>query len=99
MSTTATFRPGVTAAPQAWEPASMFDLEGLEEAPVVREPYETLTVPGFVRPDALQAINTDYPAITEPAALDLELLTYGPAFAAMTDYLRSDEFAGLIGAK
>ena len=99
MSTTATFRPGVTAAPQAWEPASIFDLEGLEEAPVVREPYETLTVPGFVRADALRAINADYPAIDEAAALDLELLTYGPAFAAMTDYLRGDAFAGLMSAK
>src|SRR5690349_14402857 len=99
MSTTATLRPGVDAARQHREPAAMLDLEALERASVVVEPYETLTVPGFVRPDALRAINADYPAISEAAALDLELLTYGEAFAAMTDYLRSDEFAGLMAAK
>lgn len=99
MSTTATFRPGADAVRRAWEPAAMFDLSALERASVVPEPYETLAVPGFVRPDALRAINADYPAISEAAALDLELLTCGPAFAAMTDYLRGDEFAGLMSAK
>src|SRR3954470_200636 len=99
MSTTATFRPGVAAAPQAWEPAAMFDLGAPEGTPVAPEPYETLTVPGFVRPDALLAINADFPVIDQAAALDLELLTYGAAFGGMTDYLRSDEFAGLMAAK
>jgi hypothetical protein len=38
MSTTATFRPGVAAVPQSWQPAAMFDLDALGRASVVAEP-------------------------------------------------------------
>jgi hypothetical protein len=80
-------------------PERMFDLDAFERTPLVRDPYDTLTVPRFLRPDALAAVNADYPPITEPTTFMLEDLTFGPAFAAMVDYLRSDDLARRVSAK
>jgi hypothetical protein len=70
-----------------------------DAAPLHREPYDWLVVPGFVRPAALAAINADYPAIDGPTAFMVEAVEGGPAFAAMVERLRSDELARLISAK
>lgn len=79
--------------------AALFDLDALGSAPLVPEPYATLTVPGFVRPRALAAINAAYPAITGPTAFGLEDLAYGDAFAAFVEALRSDALARRLAAK
>lgn len=76
-----------------------FDLDALGAAPLRREPYEWLVVPGFVRPAALAAANADYPAIAGPTAFMVEELACGPAFAALIERLRSDELARRISAK
>ena len=41
------------------------DLEALKATPVTREPFEYLVVPGFVRAQAREKINADYPKIAE----------------------------------
>ena len=40
-----------------------FDLKALKAAPLIREPFQYLVVPGFVPPPALAEINRDYPKI------------------------------------
>jgi hypothetical protein len=76
--------------------AGYFDLAAFDAAPLHREPYDWLLVPNFVRPPALAAINADYPPITGPTAFMVEELQCGPAFAAMVERLRSDDFARRI---
>lgn len=67
---------------------SMFDFDAFERAPLHRDPCDFIVVPGFVKPDALEAINRDYPAIAEPGNFSTEALACGGAFQAMLDELR-----------
>jgi SM-20-related protein len=92
-------RPRPVAVPPARAPDPIFDLDALDAAPLQREPYDWLLVPGFVRPAALAAINADYPAIAGPSAVAVEGRVGGPAVAALLERLRSDDLARRISAK
>jgi len=69
----------------------IFDLEAFDRAPLQRDPCDFIVVPGFVKAEALDAINRDYPDITTPGNFAPETLGYGPAFGAMIDALNSPE--------
>ncbi len=70
----------------------VFDYDALRNAPLVREPYEHVILPGFVRPEALGKINADYPRIDHAGSYPLTSLEFGVNFQAMVDALESDEF-------
>jgi len=70
----------------------VFDYETLRKAPLVREPYEHVVLPGFVRPEALAKINADYPKIDHAGSYPLASLEFGANFQAMVDALESEEF-------
>lgn len=78
---------------------SMFDFDAFERAPLQRDPCDFIMVPGFVKPDALEAINHDYPAIVEPGNFSLDGLEYAGAFRAMTDELARPETKQRFAAK
>ena len=67
------------------------DLAAFRATPLVREPFDYLVVPGFVRPEARAAINASYPEIKRPGSFPLSELTYGPAFANLAAELNGDE--------
>ena len=67
------------------------DLDAFRRAPLVREPFEHLIVPGFVRPEVRAAIHADYPAIDSPGSFPVSELSYGPAFAALLGALTGPE--------
>jgi hypothetical protein len=71
---------------------SMLDLERFRNTPLVREPFEFLIVPEFVRAQARLAIDNDYPQVARPGSFPLREVTYGPGFAKLIEELRSDEF-------
>ena len=71
--------------------AHALDLARFQATPLVREPYEYLIVPQFLRADALAAINADYPKIDRPGSFPSDTLAYGPAFAAFLDELTGPE--------
>jgi len=66
---------------------SMFDFDAFERTPLQRDPCDFIVVPGFVKADALELINRDYPTIAEPGNFPPEGLTYGPGFQSMLDEL------------
>ncbi len=68
------------------------DMDALRAAPLTKEPFQHLVVPGFVRPHACANINRDYPKISEPGSFPVAKLTYGPGFRGFLDELESDEF-------
>ena len=68
------------------------DLDGLKAAPLTKEPFQYLVVPGFVRPQACAEINRDYPKIAEPGSFAVARLSYGPNFRQLLDELATDEF-------
>jgi SM-20-related protein len=70
----------------------VFDYQALESAPLERDPYEYVILPGFVKPEALCRINQDYPRIEHAGSFPLASLEFGPGFQAMVDALESDRF-------
>jgi hypothetical protein len=75
------------------------DLEAFEAAAVSREPFPFALVPRFVRPEAMTAINADYPLVAHPGSFPLPTLKYGPAFASFIAAIEGPEFARLVEKK
>ena len=70
----------------------LFDWEAFGATPLSRDPYEHVVVNGFVKLEALQAVNDDYPEIQDAGSFPLEGLEFGPGFKRMVDGLESEEF-------
>jgi SM-20-related protein len=87
------------AEPPASFAGPLFDFHAFEATPLTHEPFDFLIVPGFIRAEALVALNRDFPLIDDPGNLPPDGLQYGPAFAALLGELRSGDFATRIGAK
>jgi len=62
--------------------SSVFDLERLRAAPLVRAPFDHIVVPDFIRPVRHGAVAGDFPRIERGGSFPLSTLDYGPAFAA-----------------
>ena len=78
---------------------SFLDFAALDAATLHREPFYYIVVPWFLKPEALDAVISDYPSIRVPGNLDLDGLEYGQAFQTLLDELDSAEFAEHIGRK
>jgi SM-20-related protein len=78
---------------------SMFDVDTFHATSLQHEPFDYLVVPGFIRPDALEALNRDYPQIEGPGNMSADDLDCGPAFAQLLATLKSRSFADLVGEK
>ncbi len=81
------------------DPMAMFDLAAFHAKPLQHEPFDYLVVPGFIRPDALEALNRDYPQIDGPGNMAAGELDSGPAFAQLLTTLQGPAFAELVGEK
>jgi hypothetical protein len=86
-------------AEEAWNDAALFDFTAFDATPLARDPFDYLIVPGFLRPEALAALNRDFPRIEGPSNYPPERLAYGPAFAALVEALRGRGFAGHLEHK
>lgn len=75
------------------------DLAAFDAAPLTREPFAYVMVPRFVRPEALDAINADYPSVTHPGSFPLPTLKYGPAFADLISAIQGPDFARSVEKK
>src|SRR5689334_4249493 len=75
------------------------DLASLRSAPLVRTPFEYLILPCFVRPEALAAVNADFPNIDKPGSFPVCELSCGPAFTALLETLRCDAFRAAFEEK
>jgi hypothetical protein len=67
---------------------SAIDLDGFEATPLERDPYDHLIVPGFLKSEAIAAIDADYPHIEKAGSFPLGGLSYGAAFKALIDELQ-----------
>jgi SM-20-related protein len=75
------------------------DLEAFAAAPLAREPFAFAMVPRFVRPEAMAAINADFPLVTHPGSFPLPTLKYGPAFADFMAAIQGPEFTRAVQQK
>ena len=78
---------------------SAIDLDAFRAMPLEREPYDHLVVSGFLRSDAVGAIETDYPGISGAGSYPLSELRFGPAFAELIDELQSPAVEGAFAEK
>ena len=75
------------------------DVEAVTRAAVTRAPFPYFLVPGFVKREALDAINADFPAVTHAGSFPLPTLKFGPAFSAFMDAIRGPAFTRAVGEK
>ena len=75
------------------------DVDAVRGAAVVADPFPYLMVPGFVKPDAIEAIERDFPKVGHAGSFPLPTLAYGPAFQAFMDAIRGPEFTAAVAQK
>ena len=77
------------------------DLDAFNATPLVRDPYDHVIVPGFLKPAAIAQIDRDYPAIDGPGSFPLDILSPGPSFAHLMEELKGEAvcraFSGKFG--
>jgi len=77
----------------------MIDLEAFRRTPLDPTPFDHICVPGFVPPQALAAINSDFPDLTIPGSVPLDVAPHGPAFAALIAALRGPAIEAAFAEK
>lgn len=77
----------------------MLDYKALQAAPVQHEPFTWFTVPNFVTPSGLAAVEMDYPKIVQPGSFPLPTLRYGDRFAQLMRDIQSKDMARIVGEK
>jgi hypothetical protein len=78
---------------------SSLDLGRFAEAPLERDPFDYLVVPGFLRAEACEAIEPVFPRIARGGSFPAASLSCDPAFAAFLDELQSPEVTRAVEAK
>lgn len=78
---------------------SMLDLAAFRAAPLIKEPFPYLVLPGFVRHEAHKTINEDYPHLDYPGSVPLSEVQYGPAFATLVEELRAEPMRAAFAEK
>jgi hypothetical protein len=68
------------------------DFAAFRATPLIREPFQFLIVPAFIKPAALAAVNADYPRIDSPGSFPVSGLTFGAGFQTLLDGLRGPAF-------
>lgn len=75
------------------------DLDAFRAAPLVREPFDYLILPGFVRAPALAALDADYPEVPAAGSFPVKQVAAGPAFWDLIDALKAPEFRSACAEK
>jgi len=75
------------------------DIDTFAGTPLTREPFPFLMVPRFVKPEAMAAINADYPLVAHPGSFPLPTLKFGPAFRNFIEAIQGPEFTRAVSEK
>ena len=78
---------------------SLLNIDAFKKAPLATEPFEYLTVPGFVREGRIAAILEDYPVIEKGGSYPLIALDYGPVFSALCEELKGEALRDAFAEK
>jgi hypothetical protein len=77
----------------------LLDLEALEAAPLVRDPFNFTVVKEAIRPVDAAAIRDDFPEIEDSGLLPVEETRHGPLFGRLVRELQSEEVARAFSEK
>lgn len=78
---------------------SVLDLAAFRDTPLIREPFEYLVLPEFVKASALEAIHAGFPKVEQPGSFPLSEVTYGPGFARLVEELNGPEMRAAFEEK
>lgn len=78
---------------------ALLNLDAFRETRLNRDPFEFLIVPDFVKREAKQSLDADYPKITHPGSFPVTESPYGPAFGALLEELRGPKFEAAVSEK
>ena len=78
---------------------SVLNLAVFDNTPLQRDPFDYIVAEGVIRPETLEVLNRDYPAIEKPANYSPEDLTYGSSFKQLLDELNSPELEQHVARK
>lgn len=78
---------------------SAIDLENFRATALERDPYDYLIVPGFLKSEAIEAIDKDYPDIPGPGSFPLDGLKPGPSFMALIEDLQGPAMRAAFAEK
>ena len=77
----------------------MLDIAALRDAPLQREPFDHVIIPGFVKPDALARVESAFPEINDAGSYPLAALRFGDAFGDLVTTLEGTAMTDTVGAK
>jgi SM-20-related protein len=78
---------------------SFLNLEKFRDTPLTRDPFEFIIVPGFLRQEAREMLNADFPDIAKPGSYPVSEVSFGSQFAALLDEIQGPEFKAAIEEK
>ena len=78
---------------------SLLNIDAFRETPLQTEPFEYLTVPGFVRRERIGDILADYPKVEKGGSYPLIALDYGPVFDALCKELQGSDLRDAFAEK
>lgn len=78
---------------------SLLNIDAFRETELVTEPFEFLTVPGFVRQERIGEILADYPRVEKGGSYPLITLDYGPVFEELCDELQGADLRAAFAEK
>ncbi len=77
----------------------ILNLDAIGQTPAQTSPYTYFIARDCVAADAREALRRDFPVIDAPGSIPVEMLRYGPAFAALLESLRDRSFTEVIGGQ
>jgi len=78
---------------------SLLDLEAFARTPLQHDPCDYVIVPHFLHPEALAAVNRDFPQIADPGNFAPETVSYGSACEMMLKEIHSPEMRAAFAEK
>jgi hypothetical protein len=71
---------------------SVLNLTAIDNAPLVRDPFDFVVVPDAIEPETVDQLNRDYPSIDAPTNHSPDALDFGPSFRELLRELDSPLF-------
>ena len=89
---------GAPAAAEAFAD-TLLDLAAFDATALATDPYDHMVVPNFIRPEALAAINRDYPVLPGPGAHPIETVSKRGGFEAFWNVANGPALRARIAAR
>lgn len=79
--------------------ADTIDLEAIQRAPVSRDPYDFFLGESFLKPDAIDDLRRDFPAIDKPGYLTVDEVALKGRFKTLIEELEGPELTEEVSRK